>query len=181
MTFPSWGDGNKATDWQIAAQTAGNLVQEAAPHWLIIVGGINYQKDLTGIMHKPVLLKIPNKLVYSGHFYNFSWPLAFWSVRSEESFREKLFNEQLFVRGLGVPFLMGEFGSNEADVPWTYLMIYMRELDLDWCYWCLDGYKCDKKEDETYGVWDYHFRQARHPELLQDMKRIGRPVKGLKL
>jgi hypothetical protein len=30
-----------------------------------------------------------------------------WSVMSEDWFREKIFNEQLFVRGLGVPFLVG--------------------------------------------------------------------------
>ena len=47
----------------------------------------------------------------------------------------------------GVPFLLGEFGNNERDPYWTYLMNYMKELDIDWTYWCLDGYKCDNQED----------------------------------
>ena len=80
-----------------------------------------------------------------------------------------------------MPFLLGEFGSNQRDKPWQYLMRILRELDLDWTYWCLDGYKCDEQEDETYGVWDYDFKTARHPELLEDLKKAGRPQRGIAL
>ena len=51
----------------------------------------------------------------------------------------------------------------------------MKELDLDWTYWCLDGYKCDDQEDETYGVWTKKFSGARHPDMLKDLKEIARP------
>lgn len=37
-------------------------------------------------------------------------------------------------------------------------MKLLQDLDLDWTYWCLDGYKCDDQQDETYGVWDYNFK-----------------------
>lgn len=60
-------------------------------------------------------------------------------------------------------------------------MRILRELDLDWTYWCLDGYKCDEQEDETYGVWDYDFKQARHPDLLADLKKIAKPQRGIQL
>lgn len=43
----------------------------------------------------------------------------------------------------------------------------------------MDGYKCDEVEDETFGVWDRHFQGVRHPDLLADMKKAGRPVRGL--
>ncbi len=124
MKVPTWGSGNVDTDWQIAAEKIGNQLQDIAPHWLVIVGGIDYQLDLTGVLKKPVNLKVPNKLVYSGHFYGFSWVFGVWDLRSEDAFRQKLFNDQLFVRGLGngVPFLLGEFGSNQPDIPWTFLM-----------------------------------------------------------
>ena len=81
------------------------------------------------------------------------------------------------MRGIegGVPFLLGEFGNNTRDEYWIYLIKYMKELDLDWTYWCLDGYKCDDQEDETYGVWTKKFSGARHPEMLKDLKEIGRP------
>jgi len=106
-----------------------------------------------------------------------------WNIRTEQSFREKLFNEQLYVRGLddGIPFLMGEFGGNQQDIPWTYLMRLFKEYDLDWCYWCLDGYKCHDRQDETYGIWTKYFDNVRHPEMLKDIKRVGRPTSGISL
>lgn len=53
-------------------------------------------------------------------------------------------------------------------------MKYLKELDLDWIYWCLDGYKCDNQEDETYGIWDSSFTRIRHPKMLEDLKEIGK-------
>lgn len=147
---PTWGDGSKF-DWRLAAQTIANRIHRHAPHMLIIVGGLNYQLDLTPIRTHPLKLDAPNKLVYSGHLYGFSWgPEARWKAGGETWFREKLYNEQLFVRGMdqvGVPFILGEFGDNCRSEPWKYLIRYLRELDLDWIYWCLDGYKCDDQQD----------------------------------
>ena len=71
--------------------------------------------------------------------------------------------------------MLGEFGNNTRDEYWIYLIKYMKELDLDWTYWCLDGYKCDDQEDETYGVWTYKFNGSRHPLMLQDLKEIAKP------
>jgi aryl-phospho-beta-D-glucosidase BglC (GH1 family) len=107
---PTWGDENALTDWHRAAQKIGNDLQDIAPEWLIIVGGLFYQMDLTGVYEHPILLKIPNKLVYSGHIYGFSWPawVAFgWQINSYGSFWEKVFNEQTYVRNLNVPFIFG--------------------------------------------------------------------------
>ena len=106
---PTWGDGSK-TDWKLAAETIGNKILKIAPHWLIIVGGLQYQLDLTGVKDNPVKLDIPSKLVYSGHFYGFSWATDHvWKFMSEDWFKEKLFNDQLYVRGLdlGHPFIFG--------------------------------------------------------------------------
>ena len=67
-------------------------------------------------MHQyPIKLKVPNKLVYSGHLYGFSWPawvVVRWRVSDYQAFYEKAFNDQLFVRNLGVPYILGEFGNN---------------------------------------------------------------------
>lgn len=82
MGSPTWGDGS-ATDWKKAAETIGNDILDIAPHWLIIVGGIDYQLDLTGVHQFPIKLKVPNKLIYSGHFYGFSWgPGVIWNIMS---------------------------------------------------------------------------------------------------
>jgi len=45
--------------------------------------------DLTGVYKHPISLKIPNKLVYTGHIYSFSWPawyIGLWKVSSYGSF-----------------------------------------------------------------------------------------------
>jgi hypothetical protein len=54
-------------------------------------------------------------------------------------------------------------------------MKYLREEDIDWTYWALDGFKCDPDKDETYGVFSNNFKQARHPDLLEDMIAAGPP------
>jgi endoglucanase len=50
---PTWGDGTRY-DWKKAAETAGNRIHKIAPHWLIVVGGMNYQTDFTAVKDKPV-------------------------------------------------------------------------------------------------------------------------------
>ncbi len=30
------------------------------------------------------------------------------------------------VRALGYPYILGEFGNNERDIPWTYLIRYLK-------------------------------------------------------
>ena len=107
---PTWGDKNPQTDWHMAAQKIGRELQTIAPDWLIIVGGLFYQMDLTGVYQHPIKLNIPNKLVYSGHIYGFSWPMwvvVLWKINNYRDFYQKLFNEQLYVRNLDVPFIFG--------------------------------------------------------------------------
>jgi hypothetical protein len=62
------------TDWKRAAKICADKVQDIAPHWLILVSGLDYQLDLSGVHNSPLTLKVSNKLVYTGHFYGFSWP-----------------------------------------------------------------------------------------------------------
>lgn len=143
----TWGTEDPITDWKRAAKICGQKVLAIAPHWLIIVAGLNYQLDLTPILNSPLQFSVPNKLVYSGHLYSFSWPVASWALVSYESFKKKLFNTQTFVRGLGCPFLFGEFGNNQRDTYWNYLIRYLKETDIDWTYWPIDGFKCDREQD----------------------------------
>jgi aryl-phospho-beta-D-glucosidase BglC (GH1 family) len=73
----SWGDGNLATDWRLAAERAGNAVLQANPNWLIFVEGVeNYNGqsywwggNLMGAGQYPVVLNVANRVVYSLHDY----------------------------------------------------------------------------------------------------------------
>lgn len=55
-------------------------------------------------------------------------------------------------------------------------MRLLKEEDIDWTYWCLDGYKCKNQEDETFGIWSKDYKDVRHPFMLRDIKRVGRPI-----
>jgi hypothetical protein len=51
---PTWGDGNLLTDWKRAAKISADKVQDIAPHWLILVSGLDYQLDLTRVERSPL-------------------------------------------------------------------------------------------------------------------------------
>lgn len=145
---PTWGDGNPVTDWKRAAKISGELALKQAPHWLVFVAGLNYQLDLSAVKDSPLKLEGGDrKLCYTGHFYGFSWPIPSWNVYSYDNFKKRLFNTQTYVRTLGYPYLLGEFGNNQQDIPWKYLIQYLKETDIDWTYWALDGFKCDREKD----------------------------------
>ena len=62
-------------------------------------------------------------------------------------------------------------------------MKMLEELDIDWTYWCVDGYKCDDQEDETYGLLTKDYKYIRYPWMDQDLQKVGKPKKkgGLRL
>jgi endoglucanase len=81
---PYRGIENKATDWRLAAERAGNAVLTVNPHLLIIVEGLQLYPDPTqprgvdsywwgGVLQPagkyPVVLMVPHQLVYSPHEY----------------------------------------------------------------------------------------------------------------
>lgn len=154
----SWGTGNLATDWRLAAERAGNAIHAVNPEWLILVEGVssNVQGDssnywwggnLKGVRHYPVRLNVPNKLVYSPHDYgpgvadqpwfsdgNFPNNMTsiwdqYWGYISKENI---------------APLLVGEFGGRSVDTSsvegkWQNKLVdYIKENDLYWTYWCLN-------------------------------------------
>jgi aryl-phospho-beta-D-glucosidase BglC (GH1 family) len=80
----TWGDGNPATDWHLAAERAGDAVLAANPTLLVIVEGIQFYGaggsywwggNLMGVADAPVGLRFRDgssarsQLVYSAHDY----------------------------------------------------------------------------------------------------------------
>lgn len=161
----SWGDGVPTTDWRRAAILGCNEVFKVCPHMIVMVSGLNFSLDLSDLLKKPIMgseLRVQNKLIYTGHFYGFSWPIPTWRLVSYNTFKKKLFSDQLAIRALGVPFFLGEFGTNTPDIPWQYLIKFLGESDIDWTYWPLDGFKCEPDKDETYGIYNQYFSGVRH-------------------
>jgi hypothetical protein len=76
------------------------------------------------------------------------------------------------VRAKGIPYLLGEFGDNTPNIPWKYTMRFLEENDIDFTYWCCDGFQCERTRDETYGLYTNDFCQVRNKELYDDLCRV---------
>ena len=152
----TWGTGNPATDWRLAAEQAGNAIQAVNPHLLIGVEGVQSQSgttgsawwggDLKGVATAPVELNVPNQVIYSPHDYG------------PEVFNQPWFNAPNYPNNLPAywnqewgyiskdniaPVWVGEFGgpqndanSSSAELQWiNALTSYIKSNNLYWTFW----------------------------------------------
>jgi len=131
VTGATWGDGS-ATDWQAAAQRAGNAIQAVNPNWLIVVEGIQaYQNDYTnwganleGVASHPVVLNVANQLVYSAHTYPSTVDTETWnSVYNKVPDVTVAWTKQFgyIAQQNMAPLFIGEYGANytsATDLSW---------------------------------------------------------------
>lgn len=149
----TWGTGDPATDWAMAAEKAGNAILEANPDWLILVEGIaSYEGEpywwggnLRGVADHPITLDVPGRLVYAPHAYPNSIHQQPWF--SDPDYPDNLaevFRENWgYVHEQGIaPVLVGEFGSrfeDPKDVQWMEAFLdYTEQADgppISWTYW----------------------------------------------
>ncbi|WP_445167946.1 Calx-beta domain-containing protein [Mycolicibacterium sp. Dal123E01] len=121
----TWGGGG-ANDWARAAERAGNAVLQVNPDLLIFVEGVaNYQGqsywwggNLMGVKDRPIVLNVPNRVVYSPHDYPNSVYAQPWFQGS--NFGANLPN--VFRNAWGyiyeqniAPIYIGEFGTRLSD------------------------------------------------------------------
>jgi aryl-phospho-beta-D-glucosidase BglC (GH1 family) len=118
----TWGDGNLATDWRLAAERAGNAILQANPNWLIFVEGIQtyagqsdwWGGNLMGAGANPVVLNVTNRVVYSPHEYPASvYPQTWFSAADYPSNLPSVWNGYwgyLYRQDIA-PIWVGEFGS----------------------------------------------------------------------
>lgn len=149
----TWGTGDLATDWRLAAERCGNAILEVNPDWLIVVGGIeNHQNDfywwggnLMGARNHPVRLAVANRLVYSPHDYGpgvYSQP--WFSDPAFPANMPGIWNKYwayLHLENIA-PILVGEFGGRKTDnvssegIWQNTLVDYLAEHGMYWTYWC---------------------------------------------
>lgn len=58
--------------WAAAAERAGNRLLAMQPDWLIIVGGVSSNNDLSGARDRPIILEVDDRVVYEAHVYGWS-------------------------------------------------------------------------------------------------------------
>jgi aryl-phospho-beta-D-glucosidase BglC (GH1 family) len=156
----TWGDGNVATDWRLAAERAGNAILAANPNWLIFVEGIEsydgqstwWGGNLMGAGTYPVVLNVPGRVVYSPHdypasVYNQTWFSAVDYPNNLPSVWNR--NWGYLYRDNIAPVWLGEFGSelqSTSDQQWfqqitTYLAstasgpLTPGQQGMSWTWW----------------------------------------------
>ncbi|KAK4251248.1 endoglucanase [Corynascus novoguineensis] len=147
--------------WAAAAEKAGNRLLKLNRDWLIVVGGTESQNDLSGVARRPVVLDVPNRVVYSAHVYSWSgWGSlgGRYAKRTYASFvRSMRDNWAYLVEGGIAPVWVGEFGApahpGEGDANyWRNLLRYLKTVDADFGYWAINPRKPHNNEEETYSL-----------------------------
>ncbi|MGE5618999.1 MAG: cellulase family glycosylhydrolase [Sphingomonadaceae bacterium] len=151
----TWGTGDPATDWRIAAEKAGNAVLEANPYLLILVQGVEqyggdwywWGGNLTGARDHPVQLAQPGRLVYSAHDYG---PGVYWQGWfSSPDFPRNLpwvwRSHWGYLQEEGIaPVIVGEFGGRSVDLTdaegvWQRsLLDYLQGTGVSYFAWSLN-------------------------------------------
>jgi endoglucanase len=150
----TWGDGNRATDWRLAAERAGNAILRANPHWLIFVEGVEHLGtdwywwggNLAAAGRYPVRLAVPQRLVYEAHDYGPEVSYQGWfNVPTFPKNLPGLWDEHWgYLQGQGIaPVLVGEFGGKAVDSgkegAWMHtLLAYIRAQGLSYTFWCVN-------------------------------------------
>jgi len=150
----SWGTGDVATDWRLAAERAGNAILDVNPYLLIFVEGIEHYNgekfwwggDLQGVRSAPVRLKVSDRIVYSPHDYGpeVSGQPWFWDPRFPSNMPAEWDRRWGYIQKEGLaPVVVGEFGGrslgSDADGAWQRaLLAYLRENEMGFLVWSLN-------------------------------------------
>ena len=206
-TGATWGMGNNATDWNLAAERIGRAILQVAPHWLIFVEGTQYTRpdidgsyqwgynswwggNLMAVRDYPVNLP-RNKLVYSPHVYG---P----DVYNQPYFNEPNFPDNMpdiwythfgYVKiELGYPVVIGEFGGryghggDPRDVAWQNKLIdWMIENNFcSFFYWSWNPNSGDTGgilQDDWTNIWQDKYQNLKR--LMDYCSQSGLPQVAL--
>ncbi len=154
-------------NWPKAAERIGNAILAENPDLLVVVEGAEcYDGDcdwwggnLQGVATHPVVLSVPNRLVYSAHDYgpNLFRQKWFTSATTCDSLAAVWDKYWGYISRDGIaPVLVGEFGANNGDYTgtapgsqgqWFQCLVQYIEArpNLHWTYWALNG-------EDDYGL-----------------------------
>ncbi len=180
----TWGGANPALDWHAAAERGGNVVLAVNPRLLIMVEGPGYSTDFRGFDKLPVQLSVAHRLVYSPHAYNMEGR-AFGSYQDLKRAYEARAGF-LFHSKPAAPIWVGEFGTCQtlacgSGSAWFRLFVrYIKENDLSWSYWPLNGTQSSGKGRkyntiEEYGLLTPDYRHIAAPKIVELLRTIESP------
>jgi endoglucanase len=183
-----WGGNDPRLDWHAAAERGGNAVLGVNPSLLVMVESPEYSTDFTGFGKLPVTLRIANRVVYSPHAYA---PPAGQAFRSYDELKRAYDARAGYLLRLepGVPLWVGEFGTCQTldcgdHGRWLrWLVRYLRENDLSWSYWPLNGTQSGGETRtydalETFGLLAPDYQHIAAPEIVKMLQTIEGPRKS---
>ena len=193
---PKWGSA-KAGQIDIAPmyQDVGNKILQINPHPLIICEGVSYACDLSDAGNHPIRLSVPNKVVYSMHDYS-------WSSHDGEN--QSSYNDHMHKKGgylltsNTAPVWVGEFGHVAGTATpqttgwWTFVMAWLKDQDLDWCWWALNPThgqstvpgpggpkpRASQGDGEPFGLLTTDWTDMGFPAVMGMLKAIMPPSQG---
>eukprot|EP01112_Ceratiomyxa_fruticulosa_P009669 TRINITY_DN2532_c0_g1_i3.p1 TRINITY_DN2532_c0_g1~~TRINITY_DN2532_c0_g1_i3.p1 ORF type:complete len:390 (-),score=76.43 TRINITY_DN2532_c0_g1_i3:93-1262(-) len=186
---PVWSSANSTLNWRLAAQQMGNRLLQINPNLLIVVEGLNYALDLTGVKNYPIQLSVSNKIVYSSH--NYEWDTN--NLKSYSQLETYLNNNWAYISQNNVaPIILGEFGtchSNAADCVannstqtqgfWFQSLIQFLQAHpaISWFFWALNGTQSSGSgrtwgAEEGYGILNLYYNATALNALTQALAKI---------
>ncbi len=185
----TWGSGNQATDWRLAAERGGDAILAKNPNWLIIVEGIeSYQNNfywwggnLEGAAKYPVQLSVSNQLVYSAHDYgpelwNQSW---FQAANFPMNLPEFWAKQWAYLQqDSQTPVLLGEFGAQSvsmgsAEGLWIRALVqFLKQTGISYTYWCWNP-----DSGDTGGILEADWKTI-NTDKLSILQEYQQPIPG---
>jgi endoglucanase len=179
-----WGGSDPHPDWHAAAGRAGNAVLAENPNLLVMVEGPQYSTDFTAFAKLPLVLNVANRLVYSPHAY----PPPVGKFESYEQLKQ-IYDARagyLLHAEPAVPLWVGEFGARQSldcgdNAQWLrWFVQYLRENDLSWCWWPLNGTQSSGRSRtydavETYGLLSTDYQHMGAPKVVELLRTIENP------
>lgn len=169
------------SQWADAAEKASERLLALNPDWLMVVEGISSANDLSKVAERPIILSVPNRVVYSSHVYSWSGWGALWpySKRPYESFAKDMRKNWAYLLEEDIaPVWVGEMGApahpGKGDYNyWSHLVKFLDEVKADWGYWAINPRKPHADSYEGYGLVNDDWLTVRWDYRLSDLVRLG--------
>lgn len=137
-----WGGSDPRTDWASACERIGNAILKVNPNVLITVEGVTDQvwgDSIAGGLERPIKLDVPNKVVYSPHFYKH------WNYPSKDGFSMTTYLDRVLgkMADSSATIVIGEYGFDHTkpdEVSWVKdLASYLKTKGVNNAfYWALN-------------------------------------------
>ncbi|XP_043690331.1 glycosyl hydrolase 5 family protein-like [Telopea speciosissima] len=188
------GPGTNVSVWYNFMQKGAEVVHDANPNVLVILSGLDFDKDLGMLKNQQVTVSFKKKLVFEVHWYSFAASNDWKNGNPNDvcGSQVQIIKDQAFyLLDQGYPLFMSEWGinlggNNVGDNRFaSCAFALIAELDLDWAYWSLMGSYYYREHimalDESYAVLGWDWAEVRNPSFMQRLSSIQSPFRGMGL